>query len=48
MEKLNKYAEQIPLQNQIQVEIDNYPKYFKYPIYECFKPENLAETRKQL
>lgn len=48
MEKLNKYAEQIPLQNHIQINRDSYPKYFKYLIYECYKPENLSETRKLL
>ena len=48
MEKLNKHAEQIPLQTQIQIDKEQYPKYFKYMIYECYKPENLSETRKQL
>jgi hypothetical protein len=28
------------------VDKDKYPKYFKYLIYECYKPKNLLDTKK--
>lgn len=30
------------------ININNHPDIFKYQIYDCYKPKNLAETREYL
>ncbi|CDW76366.1 zinc carboxypeptidase family protein [Stylonychia lemnae] len=47
-EKLQQYADQIKLQNHVNIDKGKYPNYFKYPIYDSYKPTNLCETRKLL
>ena len=31
--------------SQLSIDLAEYPKYFKYKIYECFKPMDLKQTR---
>eukprot|EP00347_Sterkiella_histriomuscorum_P022249 403331150 len=47
-EKLLQYADQIQLQNFLQIDKKLYPNLFKYQIYESYKPCNLSETRRLL
>lgn len=42
---LLKSSESIKVICDLFIPLDQYQKYFKYKIYECFKPKNLKQTR---
>lgn len=44
-ERLFSCSEEIKVTSNLQIPLEEYPKYFKYKIYECFKPMNLKQTR---
>ena len=44
-ERLFSCAEDIKVTSNLYLPIEDYPKYFKYKIYDCFKPMNLKQTR---
>jgi len=33
------------VESRLGINLNDYPQYFKYKIYECFKPSDLKQTR---
>ena len=41
-------SENIKVSSNMNINFEDYQKYFKYKIYECFKPFDLKQTRNYL
>lgn len=42
---MNSCAEEIVVTTDLNINLEKYPQFFKYKIYECFKPKTLKQTR---
>ena len=47
-ERLYESGKNIKVTSNLFMNIDEHPKYFKYKIYDCFKPVDLQQTRNYL
>ena len=47
-ERLYKSSENIKVVSNLSINLDEYPQYFKYKIYEGYKPTNLKQTREYI
>lgn len=46
--RLDKHSKGIKVTSNLNIDLSEYQKYFKYKIYECFKPMDLKQTRNYL